>query len=142
MQLLEDVAALTVLLEYHVIPGRSLEKDEFKDGQRYDTLLEDKKKVAEQVEFDYKKEISAKEGTENVYYILATGGPKVEITAFDLNAGCPSVVHVVDAVLLPDFKDALAVDLTDTLLAVADAYQEAGAELPVGAQVFTHVAAP
>lgn len=43
-ELFAEVAALSVVLKYHVIPGRNLEKSDFKDDQPYVTLLTDKKK--------------------------------------------------------------------------------------------------
>lgn len=43
-ELFDDSATLTVILKYHVLPGISLEKSEFRDGQLYATLLTDKKK--------------------------------------------------------------------------------------------------
>ena len=31
----------------------------------------------------------------------------MQITTFDINAGCPTVVHIINRVLVPDYDDAL-----------------------------------
>lgn len=133
-ELFNDVITLTIVLKYHVIPGLSLEKEDFKDGQPYYTLLTDKHKNKYTIEFDYEKEIDLKslkldgsleDATSSTYSI---GG--AEIIAFDINAGCPTVVHVIDSVLIPDYKDALLAEAGDTAIGILATYDEAGAPRP------------
>ena len=85
MQLFDDVATLTVLLKYHVIPGLSLEARDFRDSQLYDTLLTDKKKNKYPVQYDVEKEIdlkSIRDGTissEKIYRIVPSGGKAAKV---------------------------------------------------------------
>jgi len=54
----------------------------------------------------------------------------VQITTFDINAGCPTVIHVVDNVLIPDYKDALLAEAGDIGISILATYDEAGAARP------------
>ena len=134
-ELFDDVNALTVILKYHVIPGLSLEKRDFRDGQLYDTLLTDSKHKKYQVQFNYDKQIditSLKASGElasavtPIYQIIPSGGKAAKITTFDINAGCPSVVHVINGVLIPAYQDSLGVDVLDTALDAVTSAQVAG----------------
>ena len=117
----------------------SLEKEDFKDGQPYDTLLTDKHHNKYTVEFDYKKEVDLKElkdegnletATTKKYYIIPSGGDMAKITKFDINAGCPTVIHAIDGVLIPLYKDALLADGIDTTIDILTTYNAAGAPKP------------
>jgi hypothetical protein len=66
----------------------SLEKEDFKDGQPYYTLLTDKRKNKYVVQFDYEKEIDIKslkvdgsleDATERNYFIVPSGGEAAEV---------------------------------------------------------------
>lgn len=176
LQLFDDVVTLTIILKYHVIPGLSLEFEDFKDGQPYYTLLTDKKKNKYVVEFDFEKEIDLKslkldgsleDATSRDYFIVPSGGDEaevcynfklnpaflpsryiiiivlclfnltrcqilssVQITTFDINAGCPTVVHVIDYVLIPEYEFPLLADAGDLGIEILTTYEEAGAPLP------------
>jgi hypothetical protein len=117
----------------------SLEKADFRDGQPYDTLLTDTHKNKYPVVFDYNKEIDLKElklegSLENAttarYAIIPSGGVRAKITKFDINAGCPTVVHVIDNVLVPLFRDAILADAGNVGIDILTTYREAGAPLP------------
>jgi hypothetical protein len=80
---------LTLVLKYHVIPGLSLEKEDFKDGQPYDTLLTDKHHNKYAVEYDAKKVVDLKglklEGdltasTAYKYAIIPSGGLPAKVS--------------------------------------------------------------
>jgi hypothetical protein len=109
------------------------------DSQPYYTLLTDKHKNKYTVEFDLNKEIDLKElkaegslakATSREYFIIPSGGPPAEITKFDINAGCPTVIHAIDNVLIPDYKDVILADAGNIAIDILSTYEEAGAPLP------------
>ena len=74
---------LTIILKYHVIPGLSLERADFKDTQPYDTLLTDKKGNNYPVIYNYDKSIdltalkssgNLASATSGIYQIVPSGG--------------------------------------------------------------------
>ena len=121
--LLEDAMATSMLLQAHIIPGLSLDKADFRDHQLYDTLLVDTKGRAAQVQFDYgvaydQAALKAQGGlaaargaAERRYSIVPSGGDPARVVEFDLNAGCPAAVHVIEGVLVPAFEDAKLMEL-------------------------------
>jgi len=137
--LLNDVATLTVILKYHVIPGLTLAKANLVDGQFYDTLLTDSHHNIYQLEYTWTKTIDLNAlkmnydvaaATTYTYKVVPSGGAAAKITAFDINAGCPTIAHVIDTVLIPAYKDALALGAADLALNVFTAYQAVNATLP------------
>lgn len=107
-QLFDDVVTLTAILKYHVIPGLSLSQGDFRDGQTYPTLLSGKQGPYT-VEYASRTVYSlenAKDDPGNfeseLAAIVPSGGKPAKITEFDVNAGCPSVINVIDRVLIPE----------------------------------------
>lgn len=138
-QLLNDVATLTVILKYHVIPGLTLAKANLVDGQFYDTLLTDSHHNIYQLEYVWTKTIDLVNlklngdlaaATSYTYKVVPSGGAAAKITAFDINAGCPTIAHVIDTVLIPAYKDAVALGAADLALNIFTSYQAVNATLP------------
>lgn len=75
---------------------------------------------------DLKSSASMDSALEFKHTILSSGAP-AKVVAFDINQGCPTIVHVIDRVLIPDYKDQLIVDAADQGIALAETLQEAGA---------------
>jgi uncharacterized surface protein with fasciclin (FAS1) repeats len=84
-QLYADKTTLTNILSYHVVNGKALAIADLKDGQQLTTVS--------------KQEITAK--VDKVAGTSIQGGDETaQVLAGDVRAG-KSIVHIVDAVLLP-----------------------------------------
>ncbi|KAL4422578.1 hypothetical protein ABPG75_008775 [Micractinium tetrahymenae] len=117
-QLLAQPALLAAVLKYHVVPGAPITSAQMGDAQKLPTLLAadlaaaagaspsaswHKKGDSEDgvLTLDVKKVIDLKTGQHSKNITVVGSLSSAGIVTPDVQAGCPAVVHVVDAVLLP-----------------------------------------
>lgn len=123
-EMFNDPVTLAVILKYHVIPGLALPKALLRDGQIYPTLLVDTKGNKYTIEFNADK-VFGKTGIGYEYTVVPSGGKPAKVTDFDVNAGCPAVVHTIDRVLIPNYREAAKVETGGAAFSAFLAYQRA-----------------